>query len=156
MVGREAEEAGIAKHGAKMITAMTCANVPKYTLIIGGSYGAGYLAMCGRAFKPNALIMWPNGRAAIMGPDQAATTLAMVKDDQHKRDGTSWTDAQREAYKAPVRKTFEDFANAYNFARNTWCDMIIEPAETRDVMALLLDLAGRVPAVPSRFGVFRM
>ncbi len=156
MVGREAEEAGIAKHGAKMITAMTCANVPKYTLIIGGSYGAGYLAMCGRPFKPNALIMWPNGRAAIMGPDQAATTLAMVKDDQHKRDGTSWSDEQREAYKAPVRKTFEDFANAYNFARNTWCDMVIEPAETRDVMALLLDLAGRVPAVPSRFGVFRM
>jgi 3-methylcrotonyl-CoA carboxylase beta subunit len=156
MVGREAEEAGIAKHGAKMITAMTCANVPKYTLIIGGSYGAGYLAMCGRAFKPNAMIMWPNGRAAIMGPDQAATTLAMVKDDQHKRDGTSWTDAEREAYKAPVRKTFEDFANAYNFARNTWCDLIVEPAETRDVMAMLLDLAGRVPAVPSRFGVFRM
>ncbi|KPU99492.1 methylcrotonoyl-CoA carboxylase [Variovorax paradoxus] len=156
MVGREAEEAGIAKHGAKMITAMTCANVPKYTLIIGGSYGAGYLAMCGRAFKPNAMMMWPNGRAAIMGPDQAATTLAMVKDDQHKRDGTSWTDAEREAYKAPVRKTFEDFANAYNFARNTWCDLIVEPAETRDVMAMLLDLAGRVPAVPSRFGVFRM
>jgi 3-methylcrotonyl-CoA carboxylase beta subunit len=156
MVGREAEEAGIAKHGAKMITAMTCASVPKYTLIIGGSYGAGYLAMCGRAFKPNALIMWPNGRAAIMGPDQAATTLAMVKDDQHKRDGTSWSDEQREAYKAPVRKTFEDFANAYNFARNTWCDMVIDPVETRDVMALLLDLAGRVPAVPTRNGVFRM
>jgi 3-methylcrotonyl-CoA carboxylase beta subunit len=156
MVGREAEEGGIAKHGAKMITAMTCANVPKYTLIIGGSYGAGYLAMCGRAFKPNAMIMWPNGRAAIMGPEQAATTLAMVKDDQHKRDGTSWTDAEREAYKAPVRKTFEDFANAYNFARNTWCDLIVEPTETRATMALLLDLAGRVPAVPSRFGVFRM
>lgn len=156
MVGREAEEGGIAKHGAKMITAMTCANVPKYTLIIGGSYGAGYLAMCGRPFKPNALIMWPNGRAAIMGPDQAATTLAMVKDDQHKRDGTSWTDEQREAYKAPVRKTFEDFANAYNFARNTWCDMVIDPVETRDVMGLLLDLAGRVPAIPTRNGVFRM
>jgi 3-methylcrotonyl-CoA carboxylase beta subunit len=156
MVGREAEEGGIAKHGAKMITAMTCANVPKYTLIIGGSYGAGYLAMCGRAFKPNAMIMWPNGRAAIMGPEQAATTLAMVKDDQHKRDGTSWTDAEREAYKAPVRKTFEDFANAYNFARNTWCDLIVSPTETRDTLALLLDLAGRVPAVPSRFGVFRM
>jgi 3-methylcrotonyl-CoA carboxylase beta subunit len=156
MVGREAEEAGIAKHGAKMITAMTCASVPKYTLIIGGSYGAGYLAMCGRAFKPHAMMMWPNGRAAIMGPEQAATTLAMVKDDQHKRDGTSWTDAEREAYKAPVRKTFEDFANAYNFARNTWCDLVIEPTETRDVMALLLDLAGRLPAVPTRFGVFRM
>jgi len=156
MVGREAEEAGIAKHGAKMITAMTCANVPKYTLIIGGAYGAGYLAMCGRAFRPHALMMWPSGRAAIMGPDQAATTLAMVKDDQHKRDGTGWTDAQREAYKAPVRKTFEDFANAYNFARHTWCDMVIDPLETRDVMALLLDLAGRVPAIATRNGVFRM
>ena len=156
MVGREAEEAGIAKHGAKMITAMACANVPKYTLTIGGSYGAGYLAMCGRAFKPHALMMWPNGRCAIMGPDQAATTLAMVKDDQHKRDGTRWTDEEREAYKAPVRKTFEDFADAYNFARNTWCDLVIEPTETRDVMALLLDLAGRVPATPPRNGVFRM
>ena len=156
MVGREAEEAGIAKHGAKMITAMTCANVPKYTLIIGGAYGAGYLAMCGRAFKPNALIMWPNGRSALMGPEQAATTLAMVKDDQHKRNGTSWTDEQREAYKAPVRKIFEEFGNAYSFARNTWCDMVIDPVETRDVMGLLLDLAGRVPEVPTRFGVFRM
>jgi 3-methylcrotonyl-CoA carboxylase beta subunit len=156
MVGREAEEAGIAKHGAKMITAMTSANVPKYTLIIGGSYGAGYLAMCGRPFKPNAMLMWPNGRAAIMGPEQAATTLAMVKDDQHKRDGTSWTDAEREAYKAPVRKTFEDFANAYNFARHTWCDMVIDPVETRTVMGMLLDLAGCVPEVPTRYGVYRM
>lgn len=156
MVGREAEESGIAKHGAKLITAMSCSNVPKYTLIIGAGYGAGYLAMCGRAFKPNAMIMWPNSRVAIMGPDQVATTLAMVKDDQHKRDGTSWTNEQREAFMAPVRKSFEDFANAYNFARNTWCDMVIDPVETRDVMALLLDLAGRVPAVPSRFGVFRM
>jgi 3-methylcrotonyl-CoA carboxylase beta subunit len=80
----------------------------------------------------------------------------MVKDDQHKREGTSWSNEEREAFKAPVRKMYEDFANAYSFARNTWCDMIIDPAETRDVMALLLDLAGRVPAIPSRFGVFRM
>jgi 3-methylcrotonyl-CoA carboxylase beta subunit len=153
----QGDQRGIAKHGAKMITAMANADVPKYTLIIGGSYGAAYLAMCGRAFKPNALLMWPNARAAIMGPDQAATTLAMVKDDIHKRDGTSWTD---EESARPTRRrceqTFEDFANAYNFARNMWCDMVIDPAETRDVMALLLDLAGRVPAVPSRFGVFRM
>lgn len=156
MVGREAEEAGIAKAGAKMITAMTCANVPKYTIIIGGSYGAGYLAMCGRPFKPNAMMMWPSGRAAIMGPDQVANTLAMVKDDIHKREGTNWTEEEREAYKAPVRKTYEDFANAYNFARNTWCDMVIDPLETRDVMALLLDLAGRTPAQETNFGVFRM
>ncbi|MGQ0699931.1 MAG: acyl-CoA carboxylase subunit beta [Panacagrimonas sp.] len=156
MVGREAEEAGIAKHGAKMITAMACAEVPKYTLIIGASYGAGYLAMCGRAFKPNAMLMWPGGRAAIMGPDQAATTLAMVKDDIHKREGTSWTAEEREAYMAPTRKTFEDFANAYNFARNTWCDMVIDPVETRPVMAMLLELAGRTPARETEFGVFRM
>jgi len=156
MVGREAEEGGIAKHGAKMITAMACANVPRYTLIIGNAYGAGYLAMCGRAFKPNAMLMWPNGRSAIMGPEQAAITLAMVKDEQHKREGTSWTLDEREAYMAPVRKTFEDFADAYNFARHTWCDMVIDPLETRDVMALLLDLAGRVPAQETRFGVFRM
>jgi len=156
MVGREAEEGGIAKHGAKMITAMTSANVPKYTLNIGAAYGAGYLAMCGRAFKPNAMLMWPNGRSAIMGPEQAATTLAMVKDEQHKREGKSWTPDEREAYMVPVRKTFEDFANAYNFARHTWCDMVIDPLETRDVLAMLFDLAGRVPARETRFGVFRM
>jgi len=156
MVGRTAEEGGIAKNGAKMITAMASANVPKYTLIIGNSYGAGYLSMCGRAFKPNAMMMWPNGRSAIMGPDQAANTLAMVKDEAHKREGTSWTDNEREAYRAPVRKQFEDFASAYNFARNTWCDMVIDPLETRQVMALLLDLAGRLPAQPTQFGVLRM
>jgi 3-methylcrotonyl-CoA carboxylase beta subunit len=156
MVGREAEEGGISKHGAKMITAMASANVPKYTLIIGNAYGAGYLAMCGRAFRPNAMMMWPNGRSAIMGPDQAANTLAMVKDEGHRREGTSWTDEEREAYRAPVRRTFEDFANAYNFARNTWCDMVIDPLETRDVMALLLDLAGRLPQQDTSFGVLRM
>ena len=156
MVGRDAEEGGIAKHGAKMITAMASANVPKYTLIIGAAYGAGYLAMCGRAFKPNAMLMWPSGRSAIMGPDQAATTLAMVKDEQHKRERTSWTAEAREAYMAPVRRTFEEFANAYNFARHTWCDMVIDPLETRDVLAMLFDLAGRMPAQETRFGVFRM
>jgi 3-methylcrotonyl-CoA carboxylase beta subunit len=156
MVGREVEESGIAKHGAKMITAMSCANVPKYTLIIGAAYGAGYLAMCGRAFKPNAFIMWPNSRVAIMGPDQVATTLAMVKDEQLKRSGTVWTQEQRETFMRPLRKSFEDFSNPYNFARNTWCDMVIDPAETRDVMSLLLDLAGRTPAGAQRFGVFRM
>jgi len=156
MVGREAEEGGISKHGAKMITAMASANVPKYTLIVGNAYGAGYLAMCGRAFKPHVMMMWPHGRSAIMGPEQAANTLAMVKDEAHKRDGTSWTEEEREAYRAPVRKTFEDFASAYNFARHTWCDMVIDPLETRNVMALLLDLAGRLPQQKTEFGVLRM
>jgi 3-methylcrotonyl-CoA carboxylase beta subunit len=139
-----------------MITAMASANVPKYTLIIGNAYGAGYLSMCGRAFRPNAMMMWPNGRSAIMGPDQAANTLAMVKDEGHQREGTSWTDEEREAYRAPVRKSFEDFASAYNFARNTWCDMVIDPLETRNVMALLLALAGRLPQQQTSFGVLRM
>ncbi len=156
MVGKAVEQTGIAKHGAKFITAMASANVPRYTLITGGSYAAGYLAMCGRAFKPNAMMMWPTGRSALMGPEQAATTLAMVKDNIHKREGTSWTEAEREAYKAPVRKTFEEFANAYNFSRHLWCDMVIDPLETRDVMALLLDLAGRTAAQETQFGVFRM
>jgi len=124
--------------------------------IIGNAYGAGYLAMCGRAFKPHAMMMWPHGRSAIMGPDQAANTLAMVRDEAHKRDGTSWTDEEREAYRAPVRKTFEDFANAYNYARHTWCDMVIDPLETRQVMGLLLDLAGRVPQQDTTLGVLRM
>lgn len=156
MVGREAEEGGITKNGAKMITAMASANVPKYTLIIGNAYGAGYFAMCGRAFRPNAMMMWPNARSALMGPEQAATTLAMIRDAVHKREGTKWTDAEREAYMAPTRRTFEDFANAYNFARNTWCDMVIDPLESRSVMALLLDLAGRVPRQRTDFGVLRM
>jgi 3-methylcrotonyl-CoA carboxylase beta subunit len=100
--------------------------------------------------------MWPNGRSAIMGPDQAANTLAMVRDEVHKREGTNWTEEEREAYRAPVRQQFEDFANAYNFARNIWCDMVIDPLETRNVMALLLDLAGRLPPKETRVGVLRM
>ncbi len=156
MVGQAAEESGIAKAGAKMITAMASARVPRISLITGGSFGAGYLAMCGRPFDPDVMLMWPNAKAAIMGPDQAATTLAMVKDDIHERDGTSWTDEEREAYKEPIRKTFEDFANAYNFAAHGWCDAVIDPLETRDIIGYVLDMAGRTPAQETHFGVFRM
>jgi 3-methylcrotonyl-CoA carboxylase beta subunit len=155
MVGKEAEQGGIAKAGARFITAMSSAAVPKFTVITGGAYGAGYLAMCGRAFKPNAMFMWPNGRAAIMGPDQAATTLALVK-RQNLRPGESWSAQEEESFKAPIRKQYEDFAAARNFARHLWVDGIIEPAETRETLTLLLDLAARVPAPPTRFGVFRM
>jgi 3-methylcrotonyl-CoA carboxylase beta subunit len=156
MVGREAETSGIAKAGAKFITAMSSASVPKYTIIAGGSYGAGYLAMCGRAFKPTAMFMWPNGRAAIMGPEQAATTLAMVKRQGVEARGGQWSRDEEEAFKAPIRDEYERFADAYNFARNLWVDGVIEPAETREVMTLLLDLASRTPSRPTRFGVFRM
>ena len=155
MVGREAEQAGIAKAGAKMITAMSSARVPKYTVITGGSYGAGYLAMLGRPFQPDAMFMWPTGRSAIMGPEQAASVLAQVRAQILARDDMTWTPEEEEVFKAPVRKEYEDFQGAYNFASNLWADNVIEPSETRDVLALLLDVASRRPKVETNFGVFR-
>ncbi|MBL8382500.1 MAG: methylcrotonoyl-CoA carboxylase, partial [Burkholderiales bacterium] len=138
MVGRAAEQGGIARAGAKMITAMASANVPKYTILIGGAYGAGYLAMCGRPFNPTAMFAWPNARAAIMGPEQAATVLALVRKKILADDGKTWTPEEEEAFKAPVRKVYEDFQGADNFSSNLWVDGIIAPEETRDVMGLLL------------------
>lgn len=155
MVGQEAEQGGIAKAGARFITAMSGAKVPKFTVIIGGAYGAGYLAMCGRAFRPNAMFMWPNGRAAIMGPEQAATTLALVK-RQNLRAGETWSAEDEEVFKNPIRRQYESFAAARNFARHLWVDGILAPAETRETLTLLLDLAARVPPESTRFGVFRM
>jgi 3-methylcrotonyl-CoA carboxylase beta subunit len=155
MVGRASEEAGIAKAGAKMITAMASANVPKYTIIIGSSYGAGYMAMCGRPFNPTAMFAWPNGRMAIMGPEQAATVMALVRKQINKAEGIEWTAEEEERFKAPVRKIYEDFQPASNFSSNLWVDGIIDPAETREVMGLLLELASRTPAKATPFGVFR-
>ncbi len=138
-----------------MITAMSSARVPKYTVITGGSYGAGYLAMLGRPFQPDAMFMWPSGRSAIMGPEQAASVLAQVRAQILARDDKTWTPEEEEAFKAPVRKEYEDFQGAYNFASNLWTDNVIEPSETRDVLALLLDVASRRPKVETNFGVFR-
>jgi len=156
MVGREAEHGGISKDGAKMITAMASANVPKYNIIIGKSYGAGYMAMCARPFEPLFSFGWPNGRAALMGPEQAAMTLAMVQRQKFARDGAPWTEADEEKFKQPILADFEAFASMYNFAANLWIDNILDPAETRQVMTLLLDVAARVPAQPSPFGVLRI
>ncbi len=156
MVGREAEQGGIAKAGAKFITAMASANVPKYTVITGGSYGAGYLAMCGRAFRPHAMFMWPNARAAIMGPEQAATTLALVREQILQRSGQSWSDAEREAFKQPIRDEYERFASAYNFASRLWIDGVLDPLETRPALTLLLEAASRTPSEATRLGVMRM
>ena len=155
MVGREAEQAGIAKAGAKMITAMSSARVPKFTVITGGSYGAGYLAMLGRPFQPDAMFIWPSGRAAIMGPEQAASVLAQVRSQINDREGKSWAPEEEEAFKAPIRKEYQTFQDPYNFASNLWVDSVIEPGETRDVLALLLDVAVRRPKVDTNFGVFR-
>jgi len=155
MVGREVEQAGIAKAGAKMITAMSSARVPKFTVITGGSYGAGYLAMLGRPFQPDAMFMWPSGRSAIMGPDQAASVLAQVRVQALAREGKGMSSDEEEAYKAPVRKIYEEFQTPENFAANLWVDGVIAPGETREVLALLLDLASRREKVETRFGVFR-
>jgi 3-methylcrotonyl-CoA carboxylase beta subunit len=155
MVGRAAEQGGIAKAGAKMITAMASANVPKYSIIIGASYGAGYLAMCGRPFNPTAMFAWPNARSAIMGPEQAATVMALVRRQIMRSEGDDWSADEEEAFKAPVRKIYVDFQDVYNFASNLWIDGILDPVETRDVMGLLLDLASRTAAKSTPFGVFR-
>jgi len=156
MVGREAEQGGISKDGAKMITAMASANVPKYNIIIGKSYGAGYMAMCSRPFEPHFTFGWPNGRAALMGPEQAAMTLAMVQRQKREREGESWPAEAEEAFKEPIRRDYDDFASMYNYAANLWIDNIIDPAETREVMTLLLDLAARLPSRETPFGVLRM
>jgi 3-methylcrotonyl-CoA carboxylase beta subunit len=156
MVGRDAERGGISKDGAKMITAMSSANVPKYNLVIGSSYGAGYMGMCSRPFQPRFAFGWPNGRAALMGPEQAATTLAMVQRAKREREGASWSSEEEEAFKQPIREQFSSFASMNNFAANLWIDNVLDPVETRVVMGLVLDLAARVPLPESRFGVLRM
>ena len=156
MVGTAAERSGIAKAGAKMITAMSSAEVPKFNLVIGGSYGAGHLAMCSRHFEPDLALGWPNGKAALMGPEQAAVTLAMVQRQKRQREGNPWSDSDEEAFKQPIRKQFETFQSIYNFASNLWIDDVIDPVETRSVLGLALDLAARQPPRETRFGVFRM
>lgn len=155
MVGREAEQTGIAKAGAKMITAMSSARVPKFTVITGGAYGAGYLAMLGRPFRPDAMFAWPNGRAAIMGPEQAASVLAQVRAQILEREGRGWSAEEEEAFRQPIRREYETFQDAYNFASNLWVDGVIEPAETREVLALMLDVAARRARAKTEFGVFR-
>lgn len=155
MVGREAEQGGISKAGAKMITAMSSARVPKFTVITGGAYGAGYLAMLGRPFQPDAMFLWPSGRAALMGPEQAASVLSQVRAQIREREGKPWTAEEEEAFKAPIRRQYEAFQDPYNFASNLWADGIIDPTETREVLALLLDLGARRPKIDTHFGVFR-
>ena len=151
MVGRDYEAGGIAKHGAKMVTAVACARVPKFTVIIGGSFGAGNYSMCGRAYSPRFLWMWPNARISVMGGEQAASVLATVAD----RDG-AWDEATIEAFKAPVRDQYEHQGHPYYATARLWDDGIIDPADTRRVLGLALAAAGEAPLAPVRYGVFRM
>ncbi len=156
MVGQKYEAQGIAKDGAKLVTAVSCANVPKITLIIGGSFGAGNYGMCGRAFGPRFLWMWPNARISVMGGAQAANVLAQVRRDNIEAAGKVWAAEEEEAFKAPVLKQFERQAHPYYASARLWDDGIIDPAETRMVLGLSIAAALNAPIEDTRFGVFRM
>ncbi|MEV8440981.1 carboxyl transferase domain-containing protein [Actinosynnema sp. NPDC051121] len=153
MVGREYEAAGIAKHGAKMVTAVACARVPKFTVVIGGSFGAGNYSMCGRAYSPRFLWMWPNARISVMGGEQAASVLATVRRDQL---GDAWSAEEEEAFKAPIRQQYEDQGNPYYSTARLWDDGVIDPLDTRMVLGLALSTAANAPIEPVSYGVFRM
>ncbi len=156
MVGREYEAAGIAKHGAKMVTAVACARVPKLTVVVGGSFGAGNYSMCGRAYSPRFLWLWPNARISVMGGEQAASVLATVRRDQIEAAGGVWTAEEEEAFRAPIREQYERQGNPYYATARLWDDGIIEPADTRTVLGLALGVVGGAPLGPVRYGVFRM
>uniref|UniRef100_A0A7N8WQ75 methylcrotonoyl-CoA carboxylase n=1 Tax=Mastacembelus armatus TaxID=205130 RepID=A0A7N8WQ75_9TELE len=156
MVGREYEAGGIAKDGAKMVTAVACANVPKITIIIGGSYGAGNYGMCGRAYSPRFLYMWPNSRISVMGGEQAATVLATITKDQRAREGKEFTAEQEAAMKEPIVQRFEEEGSPYYSSARLWDDGIIDPADTRMILGLSLSAALNAPTKKTHFGVFRM
>jgi len=156
MVGREYENGGIAKDGAKLVTAVACANVPKITLIVGGSFGAGNYGMCGRAYDPRFLFMWPNARISVMGGEQAASVLATIRRDGMERDGKAWSAQEEEAFKAPVRAKYKEEGSPYYATARLWDDGIILPSETRDVLSLALAASLCAPVEATKFGVFRM
>ncbi len=157
MVGQKYEQGGIAKDGAKMVTAVACTTVPKFTVIIGGSFGAGNYAMCGRAYGARLLWMWPNARISVMGGEQAASVLATVKRDGMEARGSQWSPDEEEAFKSPLRKQYETQGHPYYATARLWDDGIIDPADTRRVLGLALAAAENAPLTPgSRYGVFRM
>ena len=156
MVGRAYEAGGIAKHGAKMVTAVSCARVPKFTVVIGGSFGAGNYAMCGRAYSPRFLWMWPNARISVMGGEQAASVLATIRRDQLEARGETWPTAAEEEFKQPVRDQYERQGNPYYSTARLWDDGVIDPADTRRVLGLALSAAANAPLEPAGYGVFRM
>jgi 3-methylcrotonyl-CoA carboxylase beta subunit len=156
IVGRDYEAGGIAKDGAKMVTAVACAQVPKITVIIGGSYGAGNYGMCGRAYGPRFLFAWPNARISVMGGEQAASVLATVRRDNIEAEGNKWSEVEEEEFKQPIRDQYEAEGNPYYATARLWDDGIITPAETRRVLALCFSVALNAPIAQTRFGVFRM
>lgn len=156
MVGKEYEAGGIAKNGAKMVTAVSCAQVPKITVIIGGSFGAGNYGMCGRAYGPRFLYMWPNARISVMGGEQAGTVLATITREQRAREGKELTAEEENQIKAPILKRFEVEGHPYFSSARLWDDGVIDPADTRTVLGLSLSATLNSPIDETRFGVFRM
>jgi 3-methylcrotonyl-CoA carboxylase beta subunit len=156
MVGKQYEAGGIARHGAKMVHAVACANVPKFTVMIGGSFGAGNYAMCGRAYEPRFLFMWPNARISVMGGEQAAGVLATVKQDQLAREDKAMTADEERAFKQPILDLYEKQGHPYYASARLWDDGVIDPADTRTVLGLAISAALNAPVEETRFGVFRM
>ncbi len=156
MVGRQYEAGGIAKDGAKLVTAVACARVPKITVIVGGSFGAGNYGMCGRAYSPRFLFTWPNARISVMGGEQAASVLATVRRDNLEADGKTWSADEEEAFKAPIRAKYEAEGHPYHATARLWDDGIILPSETRRVLGLAFSACLNAPVEETRFGVFRM
>ncbi|XP_015378326.1 PREDICTED: methylcrotonoyl-CoA carboxylase beta chain, mitochondrial-like [Diuraphis noxia] len=156
MVGKDAEAGGIAKNGAKMVTAVSCASVPKITVVIGGSYGAGNYGMCGRAYGPRFMYMWPNSRISIMGGEQAAGVLAQIQSDKKIREGKLLTKEEEKILKDPVIRQFENEGNPYYSSARCWDDGIIDPAQTRQVLALSLSAIQNSPVQQTKYGIFRM
>ncbi|MCR2800746.1 carboxyl transferase domain-containing protein [Microbacterium sp. zg-Y818] len=156
MVGRDAEAAGIAKDGAKMVTAVATTRVPKLTVVVGGSFGAGNYSMCGRAYSPRFLWSWPGSRISVMGGAQAASVLSTVKGDQLAARGEDWSAEERSAFEAPVRAQFETQGDPYYATARLWDDGVIDPVDTRDVLGLALDVVSRAPLPAPGFGLFRM
>ena len=156
MVGKEYEAGGIAKDGAKMVMAVANANVPKFTVIVGGSFGAGNYGMCGRAYSPRFLWMWPNARISVMGGAQAANVLLTVQEDSLRREGQEMTDEEREGFRRPILEKYEEEGNPYHSTARLWDDGVIDPVDTRMVLALGLSAAANAPIEETRYGIFRM
>jgi 3-methylcrotonyl-CoA carboxylase beta subunit len=156
MVGRNYEAEGIAKHGAKMVTAVSSVRVPKFTVIIGNSYGAGNYGMCGRAYEPRFLFTWPNSRISVMGGEQAAGVLAQVKRDQKDRAGEAWSEEDEQDFRRPILEQYEEQGHPYYASARLWDDGVIDPAQTRQVLGLALSSSLNAPIEDTRFGVFRM
>jgi 3-methylcrotonyl-CoA carboxylase beta subunit len=156
MVGREYENRGIARDGAKLVTAVACSVVPKFTVVIGGSFGAGNYGMCGRAYDPRFLWMWPNARISVMGGEQAASVLATVRRDGLEARGEEWSSEDEESFKAPIRDQYDLQGSPYYSTARLWDDGVIDPADTRRVLGMGLAVAAHAPVPEPRYGVFRM